>query len=246
MKYLFTFLLTLQLIGLEPLVVGTSSGYAPYVSVNGEGQFEGFDVDFAEELGKKLNRKVVLKDLGSMPSLLLGLEQKKVDLVIWAVSITDDRMKKMEMVYYQGEKVNEMPFLFWKEIPDGIREIEDLGKGKFKVSVEAGTFQENVIKKYPEVQTKQVEKITDAVMEIRYGKSSAAMVDPSLVSKLMDRHPEIKVLYLSLKPEDYAMGNGICIDKGNEKLIKEVKKATSELIAEKRVAELEKKWKMVR
>ncbi len=238
-KYLFTLLLSAQLFA-DELVVGTTSGYAPYVSLDAKGNYEGFDIDFATELAKKMNRTLVIKDCGSMPSLLLALQQKKVDLLIWAISITEERMKKMEMVYYQGEKVREMPFLFWKSVPDGIRSIEDLA-GKV-VSVEAGSFQESVLKKYPTVNLKQVEKITDAVMEIRFGKSKAAMADPSLVSELKTKYPTIKVLYLPLMPEDYSLGNGICAS--DKELAAEVKKATEQLISEGKVAELEKKWKL--
>lgn len=247
-KFLSAVFLSTQLFcaeTLEPLVVGTTSGYAPYVSLDEKGQYEGFDIDFADALAKKLNRKLVIKDFGSMPALLLALKQEKADLLLWAISITDERSKKMEMIYYQGEKVTEMPFLFWKKIPENITSIEDLGKDpKLVVSVEAGSFQEGVLKKFPAVRSKQVEKITDAIMEIRFGKSTAAMADPSLVSKLTSQYPEIKVLYLPLKPEDFALGNGICINKKNSKLAEKVKKATDQLISEGRVKDLEKKWKI--
>lgn len=229
----------------EPLVIGTTSGYAPYVSLDAAGNYEGFDIDFANELAKKLNRKLILKDCGSMPSLMLALQQKKVDALIWAISITDERSKKMDMVYYQGKKVTEMPFLFWKKIPEGIRVMEDLGKdSKYVVSVEAGSFQENVLKQLPQVSLKQVEKLTDAVMEIRFGKSNAAMADPSLIAELTAAYPELKILYLPLQPKDYSLGNGICINKANPELTRQVKKATEELIQEGKVAELEKKWNL--
>jgi ABC-type amino acid transport substrate-binding protein len=175
---------------------------------------------------------------------LLSLEQGKVDLVIWAVSITLERNKKMEMVYYQGEKVMEMPFLFWGKVPEGIHSMEDLGKDRDAVSVEAGSFQENVLTKYPQVRLKQVEKITDAIMEIRFGKSKAAMADPSLISELTAQFPELKVLRLPLKPEDYSLGNGICIKKSNQQLAGEIKKAVEQLILEDKVVELEKKWRL--
>jgi ABC-type amino acid transport substrate-binding protein len=245
-KYLSIFLLSAKLFAggdPEPLIVGTASGYAPYVSLDTKGNYEGFDIDFAQELAKKLGRPLVIKDCGSMPSLMLALQQKKVDVLLWAISISQERMKKMEMVYYQGEKVTKMPFLFWKNVPDGIQSIEDL-EGKGSVSAEVGSFQENVLKKYPTIKLKQVEKITDAVMEIRFGKSQTALADPSLILELTTKFPEIKVLYLPLKPEDYSLGNGICISKDNAKLAADVKKATEQLIAENKVAELEKKWKL--
>lgn len=229
----------------DPLIIGTASGYAPYVSVDAQGKYEGFDIDFAELLAQKMDRQLVFKDLGSMPSLLLALQQKKIDAVIWAVSITEERCKKMEMIYYQGEKVTQMPFLFWKEIPQAITSIEDLGQNsKYLVSVEAGSWQEGVLKKYPTVRSKQVEKVSDALMEIRYGKSIAAMVDPSLVLKVTSQYPEVKPLFLSLKKEDCSLGNGICLRKDDTTLIEPVQKAVNDLIREGKVRELERKWKI--
>lgn len=231
--------------GEEPLLIGTASGYAPYVSLDAQGRYEGFDIDFAEALAQKLNRKLVIKDMGSMPGLLLALQQKKVDALIWAISITEDRCRKMEMLYYQGEKATQMPFLFWKEIPTGIATIEDLGKNpKYVVSVEAGSWQESIIKKYPTVRSKQIEKVSDALMEIRYGKSIAAMCDPSLIVKVTAQYPEVKVLFLPLKAEDMSLGNGICLRKDNKALIQSMQKAVEELTFEGKVQELEKKWKM--
>lgn len=240
-KYLFALLLSIQTFTEEkPLIVGTTSGYAPYVSLNKKGDYEGFDIDFAEALSQKLGRKLILKDCGSLPSLLLSLQQKKIDVLIWALSITEERMKKIEMVYYQGEKVTEMPVLFWKKIPQNIKSLEDLNP--YTVSVEAGSFQENIIKKHPNIRCKQVEKITDAIMEIRFGKSNAAFADPSLVKSLKAQYPDLLVAYLPLRAEEYSLGNGIGIHKKEGALVQQVRKATEELIAEGKVRELEKKW----
>lgn len=243
-RVLFLLLLSCKLCGdLPPLTVGTTSGYAPYVSLDQEGKYRGFDIDFASELAEKLGRRLVIKDCGNMPGLLMALSQKKIDLVIWAVSITDERLKKLEMIYYQGEKVTKMPLIFWQKIPDNITCLEDF-TDKQIICVEAGSFQESVIKKYPHICSKQVEKITDALMEIRFGKSTAACIDPSLIFEITTKHPEIKVLYLPLKPEDYSLGNGIALNKDNTALAEKVRRATEELIQEGRVAALEKKWQL--
>jgi ABC-type amino acid transport substrate-binding protein len=239
-KILFALLFSASLFAQESLVVGTTSGYAPFVSLDTQGKYEGFDIDIAELLSQKLDRKLVIKDCGSMPSLMLALKQNKVDVVIWAVSITEERQKSMEMVYYQGEKVTEMPFLFWKEIPAAVKSIEDIKQ----LCVEAGTFQEAVVKKFPSISYKNVDKITDVLLELRYGKSAAAAVDPSLVSRFQSQYPEIKVLRLPLPPSDHALGNGICISKSKSALAAQVKRAIAELTAEGKIAELEKKWKL--
>ena len=228
-----------------PLIVGTTSGYAPYVSLDATGKYEGFDIDFANLLAQKLNRKLVIKDCGSMPSLFLALKQGKADLLIWAISITEERMKSFDMVYYQGEKVAEMPFLFWNTVPEGIKSIEDLAKNSKKgICVEAGSFQEGVAKKFSEMQVKYVDKITDAIMEIRFGKALGAMADPSLVARFKAQYPEIKVLNLPLPLNEQALGYGVCIDKTQAQLSADVKKAVEQLTKEGKIAELEKKWKI--
>lgn len=232
--------------GKKFLVVGTTSGYAPFVSLDNNGRYEGFDIDVAEQLAKKLNRDLSIQDCGSMPGLMLSLKQGKVDILIWAISITTDRMKNMDMVYYQGEKVTEIPFLFWKQIPEEIKSIEDLGKNPDNViCVEAGTSQEDILKKVPSLNLKYVDKITDAILEIRYEKSFTTTVDPSLLVRFMAQHPEIKVLYLPLPPQEHVFGCGICIDKKNPHLTQEIKKAIDELREEKVLMELEKKWKLI-
>jgi ABC-type amino acid transport substrate-binding protein len=226
--------------GEQTLVVGTTSGYAPYVSLNASGQYEGFDIEFAEELGKKLGKRVVLKDCGSMPALLIALQQKKVDALIWAISITPEREKKMDMIYYQGEQVTKMPLLFWKKVPEKVLELTDL-QG-YVISVEASSFQENVLKNVAGVKLKQVEKILDGVMEIRYGKSQAVMADPSIVPELVKKHPEIQVVQIPLPPGDCSSGNGICINRDNPELAEKIRQAVQELCQEGQIQKLEKKW----
>lgn len=248
MKKLYAFICAFLFLGngfteINELIIGTTNGYAPYVSLNEQGEYEGFDIDLANLLAKKLGRKLVLKDYGTMTSLMLALKQGKVDALIWAISITEERMQKMEMIYYQGEKVDSMPILFWKDKPEGISSFADL-EGKI-ISVEAGTYQEAVLKKFPQVQICYTDKIIDALLEIKFRKSFATIADPSLIPYLKKQYPELQVLNLPLPLEEQSQGNGICISKTNRDLAKQVREAIQALREEGRIAELEKKWNMM-
>ncbi|MBN2479001.1 MAG: amino acid ABC transporter substrate-binding protein [Parachlamydiales bacterium] len=227
----------------EPeLVVGTTSGYAPFVSLNDKGEYEGFDIDMAQDLAKKLKCSFVIKDCGCMPGLMLALKQKKVDLVIWAVSITEQRLKNMEMVYYQGDKIDKMPIVFWGKIPKDIKSFQDLAKDPEKiVCVEAGSYQEQVLKAY-NIPLKYLDKVTDVILDLKYDKSFASAIDPALVLRYKAKYPKLQVLYLSL-PDDYqSLGNGVCIDKSNRELTEKIRKAVQEIIDEGKIRKLEKKW----
>lgn len=223
--------------------VGTTSGYAPYVSLNDKGEYEGFDIDVAHLVAERLHKKLVLKDLGSMPSLLMALQKKKIDAAIWAISITEERQKSMSMIYYQGEKVTELPFVFWKEVPKGLSKMEDFkNTPKQTVCVETGSYQDSITSKYSNLKIRNLDKIIDAIMELKYGKCMAVVVDYSLLGRLQSQYPELKVAKFALPASQQSLGYGICINPSNESTTVQVSKIVADLQAEGKLAELEKKW----
>lgn len=229
----------------QDLIIGTTSGYAPYVSINTEGEYEGFDIDIAKALAAKLDRKLVIKDFGSMPALFLALKQNKADALIWAISITQDRQKQMNMVYYQGEKVTSLPLLFWNEIPTNVSSLEDLANNPNTiVSVEAGSFQENVLLAIPGLTLKQVDKVSDAIIELKYGKSQAVLIDNSLKAIYMNKFPKLKSLTVNLPESKQSMGSGICVSPNNKDLTTAIQNAVDELLSDGTIATLETKWKL--
>jgi ABC-type amino acid transport substrate-binding protein len=231
----------------ETFVVGTTSAYAPYVSLNDRGEYEGFDIDLAHLIAQKLNKKLVIQDLGSMPSLLMALQKKKVDALIWAISITEKRQKEMEMIYYQGEKVTEMPFIFWKQAPQEMKKIEDLLQlDHCTICVEAGSYQDAVLQKYPSLNVRFLDKVTDSIMELKYGKAKVTTVDHSLIPRIQAQYPEAKVVYLPLPEEQQSLGNGVCLRKEDRELSTKIRQIINDLIAEGKIGELEKKWNLTK
>ena len=229
----------------KDLVIGTTSGYAPYVSINTKGEYEGFDIDIAQALADKLGRKLAIKDFGSMPSLLLAIKQNKADILIWSISITQERQKQMAMIYYQGGKTTSLPLLFWEEIPDNIKNLEDMANNpKTVVSVEAGSFQENILLSVPGLTLKQVDKVSDAILELKYGKSQATLIDNSLKSIYMEKFPKLKSLTINLPESKQSLGNGICLNSKNKDLIAAIQKAVNELFSDGTISNLEKKWNL--
>lgn len=227
----------------KPFVVGTTSGYAPFVTLNDKGEYEGFDIDVAKELAGKLNRPLELKDYGNMPSLMLALKQKKIDALIWAVSITEDRKTKFEIVHYQGDKIDTVPLIFWGQIPENMQTLSDLGKDSKKpICVEAGSYQEDIMKTCPNIPLKYFDGVQDVILDLKYGKSLASSVDPALLPRFLDKYPELKVLSLPLPKEMQSEGNGICLNKADRELANKVKKAIDELKKEGVIFQLEKKW----
>ncbi|MFT6765386.1 MAG: ABC-type amino acid transport substrate-binding protein [Alteromonas naphthalenivorans] len=209
------------------LTVGIAANYAPWISINSQNEYEGFDIDVIKAVAQEMNVPLVLNDLGSMSSLLIALDQGKVDAVIWGMSIVPERLKKMAMVRYQGEVVTSYPLLFWNSIPKNITSIKDL-KNKI-VCVEPASSQDTVLKKYSYINKLVTEKIDDALLNIQYGRADAAFVEPAIANKFVKKYPEIKTLDVLLDKEDQVQGVGICIKKNNIKLINQLEQAAQSL-----------------
>lgn len=221
-------------------VVGTAAGYAPFVSINQHGEYEGFDIDVAHELAHALGKRLVLKDLGSMSALFTALDQGSIDAIIWGLSITQDRLKKVAMIHYQGAPTTSYPLIFWNAIPKGVRTIANM-KGK-TVCVEPASAQDAVLQRYPAITILPTEKVDDALLNIQYGKADAALVEPAIAKKFQAKFPEIQTLDVPLPQEEQAQGIGIVIKKQRAELIEHVQKAVETLKAKGTIATLEQKW----
>lgn len=222
------------------IIVGTAAGYAPWVSINEQGEYEGFDIDVINAVAKKLQKKLVLKDLGSMTPLFLALEQGSIDAFIWGISITQSRLQRVAMVKYQGYETSAYAMLFWNEIPEAITSIDDM-KG-LTVCVEPASSQEAVLSKYDFITKKLVERVDDALLNLEYGKVDAAFVEPAIAKKFMANYSELKLLEVPLPEENKAYGVGICIEKNNSELIEQIQNAVNSLRQEGIIQALEERW----
>lgn len=224
----------------DQFIVGTTAAYAPWVSINLQGEYEGFDVDVMNGLAQQMGKKLILKDLGSMTSLFAALDQGSINAIIWGISITQDRQKKVAMIRYQGETVSSYPLIFWKSIPTNIRTIEDMQDKT--ICVEPASSQEAALSKYSFIKPLFVEKVDDALLNIQYGKADAALVEPAIAKKFKKKYPEIQILEVPLAPEDQVQGVGVVLKKNNTPLIDQVQQAVDALKEAGVIAQLEQKW----
>lgn len=222
------------------LVVGIASGYAPFVSVNQAGQYEGFDIDVAHALADQLGKKLVLKDLGSMTSLFMALEQGKIDVIAWGLSITHERLEKVAMIHYQGAVTDAYPLIFWKEVPAGIATLDDMS-GR-TICVEPTSAQDAILDSYPTITKLSTEKVDDALLNIQYNKAAAALVEPAIAQKFKNKYSEIQILNVPLREQDKPQGIGLVVKKNNALYIKALQDAVTALQTAGIIEQLEKKW----
>ena len=223
-------------------VVGTNSGFPPYEMLDENGNMVGFDIDMAQNIAHALGKKLEIKDM-SFDALIVALQQGKIDCAIAAISITKSRQQKIALVHYLGKPLTKLPLVFWKEIPACVKGVADLALCDNKtVCAQAGTIQQEIISSYAGLEVKNLENIADLIMDIKYGKSIAAVLEPKVAYTLQARYPELKILDIPLTAEQQDFGSGIGICKTNTDLINKIGKIVDTLKNNGTIDRMEAKW----
>ena len=227
----------------DDLVVGMMSGWAPFMTINTAGEYVGFDVDVAKQLAGKLNKKLVVKDMGALASCFVALEQSKIDMALSGLDITQDRLKKLNMVPYTGEAVRSFSLLFWKQIPAQIRTIEDFkNMPNAAVCAEPGSAQDKFLSKFSFINRKPLPSTTDMVLDLRFGKSVAAILEPQVARRLQKQEPLLVSIDVPLPDEFVVYGMGIAIKKNNVQFAENVKATIQALKQDGLLKKLEIQW----
>lgn len=227
----------------DTLVVGMMSGWVPYMSINQQGQYEGFDVDVAQAIAQKMGKKLIIKDFGTLAPLFVALEQGRIDIIMSGLDITKDRINKLSMVQYGAGGFTTFCLLFWNKIPEGINSVQDFSKyPNAQICVEPGSSTEKYLDGVGFKNQKPIGSVPEMIMEIKYGKSLAVLLEPPVVSRLMKKNPEIKKLEIEIPEKFQVFGTGIAIKKENRSLTTQVTKIIQELKQNKTLQKLEQKW----
>lgn len=225
------------------LVVGMEVAYKPFEYFQ-DGQVVGFDVDVAKHVADALRVKLKTVDAawaGILPALL----EKKFDVVLSGMTITADRMKKVN--FSQPVAVGSVVFLVRKN-DDKINKADDVS-GKV-VATQLGSIGDRVAKQF---QAKLVAagkpgysnfKLYDAFPET-YLELSNGRVDavagalPVLQSVVTERPGRYKIVTGIQDIEAYL---GMAVRKEDESLLKFVNEQIDALKKSGKLAQLQVKW----
>lgn len=219
-------------------VVATNATYAPYVSMK-DGEIVGFDVDIAKIIAEKLHKKILIKDMG-FDSLILALQQDKVDMIIGGISITPSREKEIYLIPYQGTPVKRFTLVLGEKPNFSIEKFEDLAG--LNIAVQTGTIQQTFLERYPEIIINSLEGNTETLMNVQYKKSFAALVEPVIAQEMQLKFPHLTLIDLPLPAEFWVLGNGIGISKRHAEKKEMVMQLVEKMREEGILQELENKW----
>src|ERR1700747_511732 len=105
-----------------PLKTGVDATFAPHAMPKLSGGIEGFNVDLANEIGKRLHRGVEI-DATQFSGLLPGLQAGTYDFIAAPTTVTKERAENM--LFTEGYLNTDFQFLIKKGGPK-IGRLEDL------------------------------------------------------------------------------------------------------------------------
>lgn len=110
------------------------------------------------------------------------------------------------------------------------------------VSVESGAIPETYMSRYANINVKSFQGALGPLMDVKYGKSVANLVEPDVAEYLKKQHSEIKILNVPLPKEEMILGFGIGIKKENHELFQQIQKIIQGLKVSGELKQLEDKW----
>jgi polar amino acid transport system substrate-binding protein len=209
------------------VMVGTDAAYAPFESQNEKGEIVGFDIDIVKAIAAKAGIEVKFVNT-PWEGIFNALAQGDRDMVVSAVTITDERKQTMDFSepYFDAQQ------LIAVRNDSRVKSFQDLKK--LKVGVQTGTTGDEAVTKLlgkTSTAIKRFESTPLALKELESSGVDAVVADNGVVVHYVANNPGGNFKTVADKefvPEQY----GIAIKKGNAELLGKINKGLADIKAD--------------
>src|SRR5947209_3966858 len=178
---------------LPPLRTGMDGTFAPHAFPSLSGGYEGFNIDLANEIAKRLKRKIII-DAGQFSGLVPALQAGTYDFLIAPTTVTKERAENM--LFTEGYLNTDFQFLIKKGSPK-VTKLEDLN-GK-TISVNKGSAYDSWARDLEGKIGWAVESFgtqTDAVQAVLVGRADANVAGNTVIAWAVKNNPQLELSYL--------------------------------------------------
>lgn len=217
----------------QELLIGISPDYAPYESLNTDGEMEGFDIDMTKELINIMNENggnytYEFKQM-SFDTISTSLMAKQIDLGISGFTMHDD----WDVLW--SNKYNDSKQVALVSEDSSIQTVKDL-EGK-KIGAQLSATGEACANDIKDAKVTTVTDVKVLVETLKSGGVDAVILDYA-VAKNYDSQDAYRMIDEALLEEE----NLIIANKDSQELMDDVNKALDEFIKSDKYTELKEKW----
>ena len=217
------------------LKVGMDAAFAPFEFQDDKSKdYTGFDVELIKAIGKQMGYEVKIQNTG-FDGLIPALEAGNIDVVISAMTITEERGKKVNFSkpYYKSGLS-----IVVKNDNNTIKSFKDL-EGK-RIAVQIGSTGAEEAKKIKDAKVREFNTVPEAFLELKAGGVDAVVNDLPVNDYYIVKSgsKDAKPVGDLLTAEDY----GIATAKKNTEMVQKIDKALEELKKNGEYAKIYEKW----
>lgn len=202
----------------DELVLATEAGFAPYEYYK-DGKVVGVDIDIAKAIAKKLEKKLIVKDV-SFDFLINEVKSGKADFAAAGISITDERKKEVDFTN-EYTTSNQVVVIRKDSAITSFDEIKDK-----RIAVQLGTVADIYVSdNYKKAELVTHKKYLSAVEDVKSKKVDCLIMDQLPALEIVKENTELMVMDGVLFQDRY----GMIVKKGNDSLRKGINKVLKEL-----------------
>lgn len=218
------------------IVVAIDATYPPMESEGADGKPMGFDIDFADEIARRMGvttEYVVM----AWDGILAGLTSKRYDVIISSMNITEDRKKTADFVEYV-----KMSQLFVCKQGVNVTKEQDLAGKSVAVQADTTSYEFLESKKKEGIaigEVKAFKLATDAFAALKAGQAEAIVIDEPVGRYYVKQDPAMFVITgRAMAPEPV----GVALRKEDAELTKEIGRIVDEMRADGTLKKISEKW----
>lgn len=218
----------------DELVVGANIGNVPWEFQDASGEFVGFEIDLAREVGHRLGREV---DIVNIPfnGLFSAVQSGRIDIAVSSITITDKRLRSVAFAQPYYDSAQSLTVT----ARSGAAKLDDM-RGKI-IGVDTGstgdmwtTANEG---KYGFGEIRRYEGLAPAMLDLQSGRIDGYISDIPSLQYFIKGKPFFRIIERIETGESYSM----MMRKGAP-LVGQVNGIISDLKREGFIAELHEKW----
>lgn len=219
----------------------TPEPYLPFGQVNAAGQWEGIEADITHALCERMQVKCEISAM-AFDGLLPALKENKLDVVVGAFSITDERRETVDFsasYYTEGTSLvgpkSEEVTIGTADAPDGAKIFDPKAfEGKI-VGVQASTVQHQyLLKYYPDIEMKAYDTADNSMADLAAGRIDFVLSPDLYLHTFLATPQGADFDIKAAAPVNKVLGEGVgyVVKKGDAATLKKVDDALASIKAD--------------